>query len=178
MVTCSQLYYKEQILLKYTILQQDSVNENFIAAVKGMYLQYREQRKLNPGGHCDFAHITTALGLNFIIHKTKGVNRSQTSKIPPVKISSPEIYIERLLLETPFPSTLISGTMDKVGDDHWLPWGTWPFKPKTKIHFLKLYHFPLFSLTFSSLGQWLVPQSLWNQPQSISSIDLQFYDEK
>lgn len=40
--------------------------------------------------HCDLAHITTALSLNFIIHKIKGFNQ-KTSKIP-LKISS-EIYV-------------------------------------------------------------------------------------
>lgn len=43
--------------------------------------------------HSDFAHITTALGFNFIIHKTQGVNKRQNSKIPAVKISSSEIYV-------------------------------------------------------------------------------------
>lgn len=36
MVSCSQLCHKEQILLKYINLREDSVNEHFIAAVTGV----------------------------------------------------------------------------------------------------------------------------------------------
>lgn len=46
----------------------------------------------------------------------------------------------------------MSGAMDKVGDDPWLFWAAWPSTPKTKILFLKLYHFSTFSPAFTSLG--------------------------
>lgn len=37
---------------------------------------------------------------------------------------------------------------DKIGDDHQLFGASCPFKPKAKILFLKLYHFPTFSPAF------------------------------
>lgn len=43
----------------------------------------------------------------------------------------------------------MSGAMDKV-DDPWLFWAAWPSTPKTKILFLKLYHFSTFSPAFTS----------------------------
>lgn len=67
-------YYKEQTLLKYTILQEDS--EHLMAAVITAIVV--------------IAHITTALGFNFIIYKIKGVD--QTSKIL-FKILCPEMDV-------------------------------------------------------------------------------------
>lgn len=52
------------------------------------------------------AHMTTALGLNFIIQKTKRINQ-KISKIP--ALISSEIYIWWLLLETPFLSGNVRG---------------------------------------------------------------------
>lgn len=89
-VSCSQLYYKEQILLKYINLREDSVNEHFIAAVTGVSMLQKTEETMPEATHCDLAHITTALSLNFIIHKIKGFNQ-KTSKVP-LKISS-EIYV-------------------------------------------------------------------------------------
>lgn len=39
----------------------------------------------------------------------------------------------------------MSGAKDKVGDDHWLSRAAWSSTPKTKILFLKLYHFSTLS---------------------------------
>lgn len=55
--------------------------------------------------HCDFAHITTALSLDFIIHETKEVNRRQTSNIPAVKIAS-EIYVLMIAIGNSIPINL------------------------------------------------------------------------
>lgn len=79
-------------LLKCTKSREDSVNEHFIAAVTGVCvsLLQRKEKTMHEATPCDFALIITALNLNYIIHKIKGVNQ-KTSEIP-LKILS-EVYV-------------------------------------------------------------------------------------
>lgn len=140
MISCSQLYYKEQILLKYTLLQEDSVNEHFNA-------------------------VTTASSSNSTIlllwDSVSSSVKSRSLTRRPLKF-----LLKSHVLKCTYNDSCeilsshqgMSGEMGKA-DDRWLFWAAWLTKPKAKILFLKPQRFPTFSPAFNALGQWF---SLWN----------------